>query len=160
LDTGKIRELAGAEGWVALFAIPEPPFVEQRPVIKFVHVIRDSQDYVEGMVSAEGEPTGTYVSMLEDENRKFIKYLSLYAYSQPVIDILNSQAYASAVKDGQLEGYQMYLGQQEALVAQAEEDAPRHPAADEPIEYVEDQEPPEEGTDLEAILKEVEAQNT
>jgi hypothetical protein len=76
MDVGKIKQLERAEGWIAIFALPEPPYAELAPVIKWAHVIRQSKDFVDGIIHVKGNPLGQFVSMIEPP-KVFVGYVYL-----------------------------------------------------------------------------------
>lgn len=76
-DYGKLRHLHPAGDWVALYAIPMPPYIHLLPVVSWVLLTKDSVEKVVGFVGAElaeAYPADQY------PNGLFSRFMNLTAY--------------------------------------------------------------------------------
>lgn len=142
VDTGKIRGTEGAEGWIALFITSEASRYEALPVIKWVHVIRNGVDHIEGVVPVDWSPTGVFVTFI-DQPRVFLRYIYAPLETEQSLQNQIQNAYELGEYLAQMKEQEAY-GANNFQTEYADEAEPTIPEAADETDEVEQTEPVEE----------------
>lgn len=72
-DPGMLKSLAEADGWVAVYALPQMPFIKVLPLVKWGLLLQDKTQKIVGYVSDDA-PSAVRVGGMLRDGALFVSY--------------------------------------------------------------------------------------